>query len=74
MIPARCFSVATDPADIVLDPFGGGGSSYEAAESIKRHWLGSEIVDCEHIIARLKERFPDSAGKAPTKKLLGVFR
>ena len=74
MIPARCFSVATDPGDIVLDPFGGGGSSYEAAEGMKRYWLGSEIVDCEHIVARLRERFPDNAGKAPTKKLLGVFR
>ena len=74
LIPRRCFEIATNPGEIVLDPFGGGGSSYEAAQGLKRYWLGSEITDCRHIVERLKERFPAEVEKAPPKKLLSVFR
>ncbi|MFP5204215.1 MAG: DNA-methyltransferase [Acidobacteriota bacterium] len=46
IIPSRCIQLTTNPGDIVLDPFGGGGSTFEAAELLGRSWLGSEIVDC----------------------------
>jgi site-specific DNA-methyltransferase (adenine-specific) len=58
MIPGRCFEIATEEGDLVVDPFGGGGSSYEAAESLKRYWLGSEITECSHIRERLGSKFP----------------
>jgi site-specific DNA-methyltransferase (adenine-specific) len=61
MIPGRCIEISTDPGEIVLDPFGGGGSTYEAAQKLGRHWIGSEITDCAHI----KKRRP--------RPLLGVF-
>jgi site-specific DNA-methyltransferase (adenine-specific) len=38
MIPARCIEMATQKGDVVLDPFGGGGSTYEAAEERGRYW------------------------------------
>jgi len=57
-----------------MDPFGGGGSSYEAAQGLKRYWIGSEITDCEPIAKRLRERFPSALVQEPRKKLLSVFR
>ena len=74
MIAERCFLVATNPGDIVMDPFGGGGSSYEAAQGLKRYWIGSEITDCDPIAQRLVARFPGGERMEPPKKLLSVFR
>lgn len=53
MIPERCILMSTDPMDLVLDPFGGGGSTFEAAELHHRRWIGAEIGDCEPIRERL---------------------
>jgi site-specific DNA-methyltransferase (adenine-specific) len=74
MIAARCFQIATNPREIVMDPFGGGGSSFEAAQSLKRYWIGSEITDCAPIAGRLADRFPADIGHKPPRKLLSVFR
>ena len=43
MIPRRCIEIATSKGDVVLDPFGGGGSTYEAVETMGRSWIGAEI-------------------------------
>jgi len=74
MIAARCFQIASNPHDIVMDPFGGGGSSYEAASDLHRYWIGSELTDCTHIAQRLTERFPKDAGKLPPKEVFALFR
>lgn len=50
----RVLDIASQPGDLVLDPFGGGGSTYAAAEEMHRHWLGVELGDCEPIISRLR--------------------
>ncbi|CAN5681088.1 hypothetical protein BH18ACT11_BH18ACT11_15140 [soil metagenome] len=50
----RVLQIASEPGDLVLDPFGGGGSTYAAAEEMHRHWLGIEMGDCEPIIRRLR--------------------
>lgn len=50
----RVLAISTEPGDVVMDPFGGGGSTYEAAERGHRHWIGCEIQDVEPIIARLE--------------------
>jgi site-specific DNA-methyltransferase (adenine-specific) len=60
MIPARCIQLSSNPHDIILDPFGGGGSTYEAAESLGRHWIGSEIVACDLIRERFARNCPDA--------------
>ena len=52
MIPLRCIAMSTKPGDVILDPFGGGGSTFEAAELSNRYWLGTEIVDCDLICER----------------------
>ncbi len=74
MIAGRCFEISTSPHEIVMDPFGGGGSTYEAAGTLHRYWIGSEITDCQHIIQRLNDRFPGDAGKMPPKDVLAIFR
>jgi len=41
-VPYRAILTATDPGDVVLDPFAGGGSSLEIAEANGRYWIGCE--------------------------------
>lgn len=49
----RVLEISTEKEDLVLDPFGGGGTTYYAAELMDRRWLGCEIEDCRPIIERL---------------------
>ena len=42
------------PKDVVLDPFGGSGTTYVAAELTGRRWIGSEL-DCSSIIKRFDD-------------------
>lgn len=55
----RVLSISTRPGDLVFDPFGGSGTTYVAAEEMHRHWIGTEIGDCEPIIRRLKGERPN---------------
>src|SRR5207247_4409480 len=57
VIPERAILMATQKGDIVLDPFGGGGSTFQAAELHHRNWIGVELFDCQHIRRRFEERF-----------------
>lgn len=58
----RVIAQSTDPGDIVLDPFGGTGTTYIAAERKGRRWLGVELGETEPAIARMKDFL---AGDAP---------
>jgi site-specific DNA-methyltransferase (adenine-specific) len=53
MIPERAMLMSTEPEDIVLDPFGGGGTTYQVAELNNRNWIGTEIGPCDPIVERL---------------------
>jgi len=50
----RVIDMSTDPSDLVLDPFGGSGTTYVVCESKRRRWIGSEIDFAEDIIMRLE--------------------
>ena len=50
----RVVSMTTDEGDIVLDPFGGSGTTYDVCERLNRHWIGIEIESCGAIIERLQ--------------------
>ena len=52
----RVITLASRPGDIVLDPFGGSGSTYAVAEIKGRRWLGMELGPIDQIIARLDPR------------------
>ena len=47
----RIITIASDPGSLVLDPFGGSGTTFVAAELTDRRWIGSEM-DCSAIIER----------------------
>lgn len=47
----RIVTMASDPGSLILDPFGGSGTTYIAAELTGRHWLGAEL-DCKPIVQR----------------------
>lgn len=53
-IPERAVLMSTNPGDVVLDPFGGGGSTYQVCEQHKRKWIGIEKYDCAIIRKRLQ--------------------
>ncbi len=72
IIPRRAILMSTDPGDVVLDPFGGGGSTYLEAEFNERYWVGSEIGDCTPIIERLSESGLLVSGKVD-KTIMDIF-
>lgn len=51
----RLIALTTNPGDIVLDPFGGSGTTYYAAEKLGRRWLGIEMGDTTAAIERLTD-------------------
>jgi site-specific DNA-methyltransferase (adenine-specific) len=54
----RIISMSSDPGSLVLDPFGGSGTTYVAAELTGRRWLGSEL-HCEDIVDRFENLHGD---------------
>lgn len=49
----RIIALATNPGDLVIDPFGGSGTTCYAAEKLHRQWLGVEIGDTSAAVRRL---------------------
>lgn len=47
----RIVTMASDPGSLVLDPFGGSGTTYVAAELTGRRWIGAEL-DCSAVLER----------------------
>lgn len=44
-IPERIILMSSNPGDVVLDIFGGGGSTYHAAQLHERFWIGCDIAE-----------------------------
>ena len=53
----RCFDLATNPGDLVLDSFAGSGTTGAVAHKMRRRWIMVELGEhCHtHIIPRLKK-------------------
>ena len=52
----RVVEMSTEPGDLVLDPFGGSGTTYAICEQRGRRWIGIELGDIEPIRQRLDGR------------------
>lgn len=50
----RVIEMSTAPGDLVLDPFGGSGTTYAVCERKGREWLGMEIDFAQEIVDRLE--------------------
>ncbi|MBF0548245.1 MAG: site-specific DNA-methyltransferase [Candidatus Riflebacteria bacterium] len=50
----RVVEMSTFPGDIVLDPFGGSGTTYVVCEQKNRFWLGTEIDFAKEVVKRLE--------------------
>ena len=62
----RFVLACSDKGDLVLDPFGGSGTTYVVAEKLERRWAGVEL-EAEYIgyaIERLSQVVPDEAHHA----------
>ncbi len=56
-VPERVILMASKPGDIVVDVFGGSGSTFHAAQMHQRRWIGCEIGDINPILRRLQTIF-----------------
>jgi site-specific DNA-methyltransferase (adenine-specific) len=52
---SRVIHLSTSESDVVLDPFGGSGTTFDVAQHHDRYWIGSEIESCGVIIERLQD-------------------
>jgi site-specific DNA-methyltransferase (adenine-specific) len=50
----RIVRMSTRECDLVLDPFGGSGTTYDVCERLGRHWIGMDLESCEVIMERLQ--------------------
>jgi site-specific DNA-methyltransferase (adenine-specific) len=53
-ITDRVVNMSTLPGDVVLDPFGGSGTTFVSCERLNRRWIGIEIDYCQEIVDRLE--------------------
>jgi site-specific DNA-methyltransferase (adenine-specific) len=52
----RIVEISTNAGDLVLDPFGGSGTTFAVCESKARRWIGMELGSSDVIIERLKAK------------------
>ncbi len=55
----RIIEMASDPGDLVFDPFGGSGTTYAVCEIKKRRWTGVEIGPLDSILERFDNLHQD---------------
>ena len=51
----RVVEMTTRPGDLVLDPFGGSGTTFDVCERKERHWIGIEMGEIDLIQERLQD-------------------
>jgi site-specific DNA-methyltransferase (adenine-specific) len=49
----RLIALSTNKDDVLLDPFGGSGTTYYAAEKLSRRWIGIEIGEIAPAVQRM---------------------
>lgn len=62
--------MSTNPGDLVLDPFGGSGTTFVVAELKGRKWIGCELGPCDDILARFNNLEGDISNLKNIRKSL----
>jgi len=50
----RVVEMSSEPGDLILDPFGGSGTTFAVCETKHRHWIGTEIDFSDVIVERIQ--------------------
>lgn len=50
----RVVEMSTVPGDMVLDPFGGSGTTFAVCEAKHRHWIGIELDFADVVVERIE--------------------
>jgi site-specific DNA-methyltransferase (adenine-specific) len=72
-IPERAILMTTNPGDIVLDCFAGGGSTLHAAHMTSRQWIGVELGEPTAALKRLRTFVGPDERLQPSRKILSCF-
>jgi site-specific DNA-methyltransferase (adenine-specific) len=72
-IPERAILLASNPGDVVLDCFAGGGSTLHAAQLHNRLWIGGEYGQPVATLKRIKTFIGDKETPSPPNRLLSCF-
>lgn len=72
-IPERAILLASQPGDVILDCFAGGGSTLQAAEENGRKWIGIDVGSYKSSIQRIKTFLDPREISAPNKRLSSCF-
>jgi len=72
-VPERAILMSSNRHDIVLDVFGGGGSTYHAAQQYERYWIGCELGNTEAILRRIASLFGYQEPPFPPTRVTACF-
>lgn len=73
-IPERIILMASNKDDVVLDIFGGGGSTYHAAQMHGRFWIGCEIGNIDPCLSRFATIWGREEESSVPSKIAKCFR
>jgi site-specific DNA-methyltransferase (adenine-specific) len=75
-IPERIILMASNPGDVVLDIFGGGGSTFHAAQMHERFWIGCEIgkTSTSATLSRFATIWGREEVEQPAKEITRCFK
>jgi site-specific DNA-methyltransferase (adenine-specific) len=73
-IPERIILMASNEKDVVLDIFGGGGSTYQAAQMHNRFWIGCEIGGVDSCLSRFATMWGKDEEEKPPKRVRECFK
>jgi site-specific DNA-methyltransferase (adenine-specific) len=72
-IPERVILMASNKHDVVLDIFGGGGSTYQAAQMHDRFWIGCEIGNLNACLSRFATIWGKTEVLNPPRRISKCF-
>lgn len=69
----RIIEMTTSEGDVILDPFGGSGTTYAVSELKKRNWIGIELGPCDDIIKRFDNLEEDKSNLESIRENLNAL-